>query len=161
VRRQLQRTMPGSSYVTVEPFRNMIDVRLRSWQLGATMFVAFGGLALLLAGIGLYSVIAYGVAQRRRELGVRIALGASAASVVRLVMHGGIRLVTVGIVLGFGIALLAARAIASLLFQESPTDPVIDMVVGAVLLAVALMASILPAFIASRVDPSIALRADA
>jgi len=161
VRRQLQRTMPGSSYVTVEPFRNMIDVRLRSWQLGATMFVAFGGLALLLAGIGLYSVIAYGVAQRRRELGVRIALGASTASVVRLVMHGGIRLVTVGIVLGFGIALLAARAIASLLFQESPTDPVIYMVVGAVLLAVALMASILPAFIASRVDPSIALRADA
>jgi predicted lysophospholipase L1 biosynthesis ABC-type transport system permease subunit len=161
VRRQLQRTMPGSSYVTVEPFRNMIDGRLRSWQLGATMFVAFGGLALLLAGIGLYSVIAYGVAQRRRELGVRIALGASAASVVRLVMHGGIRLVTVGIVLGVGIALLAARAIASLLFQESPTDPVIYMVVGAVLLSVAVMASILPAFVASRVDPSIALRADA
>ena len=161
VRRQLQRTMPGSSYVIVEPFRNIVDGELRSWRLGATMFVAFGALALVLASVGLYSVIAYGVAQRRRELGVRIALGASTSSVVRLVIHGGIRLVTLGIALGVTIALLGGRAIASLLFQESPTDPVVYVVVGVVLLVAALVASILPAFVAARVDPSIALRADA
>ena len=161
VRRQLQRVMPGSSYVIVEPFRDIVDVTVRSWKLGATMFVAFGALALALAAIGLYSVIAYGVAQRRRELGVRIALGASSGSVVRLVMHGGIRLVVVGVLLGAGIAFVARRAIASLLFQESPADPVVYIVVAMALIGVALVASIVPAFVAARIDPSIALRSDA
>jgi len=161
VRRQLQRAMPGSAYVVVEPFRNIVDLTVRSWKLGATMFVAFGGLALVLAAIGLYSVIAYGVAQRRRELGVRIALGASAGNVVRLVMHGGIRLVVVGILLGAAIALAAGRAITSLLFQESPADPMVYAAVAASLVGVALVASVVPAVAAARVDPSIALRSDA
>ena len=161
VRRQLQRVMPGSSYVVVEPFRNIVDVTVRSWKLGATMFVAFGGLALTLAAIGLYSVIAYGVTQRRRELGVRIALGASAGNVVRLVMQGGMRLVFVGILLGGAIALVAGPAIAPLLFQESPRDPVVYAIVAAALVSVALLASLIPAALAARVDPSVALRSDA
>jgi putative ABC transport system permease protein len=160
VRRRLQREMPGASYVTAEPFQDMVDPQMRSWRLGATMFVVFGALALALAGIGLYSIVAYGVAQRQREIGVRIALGASRGRVVRLVVRGGVRLVVIGIVLGGTLALLASRAMAQLLFQESPTDPVVYAAVAGVLIAVALAATILPALGAGRVDPNVALRAE-
>ena len=160
VRRRLQRAMPGSSYVTVEPFHELVEPTMRSWQFGATMFLAFGGLALGLAGIGLYSVIAYGVAQRRQEIGVRLALGASRGDVVRLVVRGGLRLVITGIALGAVIALASGRWIAELLFRESPSDPLVFVTVIFTLLAVAVTATLLPALAASRVDPSVTLRAD-
>ena len=160
VRRQLQRVMPGAAYVTAEPFRNIVDPTMQSWRFGATMFVAFGALALALAGIGLYSMIAYGVAQRRREIGVRIALGASRTSVVRLVVRGGLRLVLLGVVLGGAFSLWAGKWVATLLFDEAPTDPVIYATVAAVLVGVSLVATALPALAASRVDPNVALRAD-
>src|SRR5690606_30077454 len=96
LRRRLQKEMPGAAYVNVYPLSNLVDPNMRAWKFGATMFVAFGGLALVLAAIGLYSMIAYSVAQRTRELGVRMALGASAGQVVRLIVQGGIRLVVAG-----------------------------------------------------------------
>jgi putative ABC transport system permease protein len=160
VRRRLQRLMPGAAYVTVRPFREMVDPTMQSWRFGATMFAAFGGLALTLAGVGLYGVIAYGVAQRRKEIGVRIALGASTTRVVRLVVAGGLRFVAAGVVLGVLIALAAARWVEALLFQESPTDPIVFVVVACVLVAVALIASAAPALAAARVDPNLTLRAD-
>jgi putative ABC transport system permease protein len=160
LRRQLQREMPGAAYVTAVPFRTIVDPNMQSWRLGGTMFVAFGGLALALAAIGVYSVVAYGVAQRRQEIAVRIALGSPRANVVRLVMRGGLRLVVVGVVLGSLIAAGVGRQVAQLLFHESPTDPVVYLSVAAVLVVAAIVATAMPAWRASRVDPNVALRAD-
>jgi ABC-type antimicrobial peptide transport system permease subunit len=160
IRRRLQRLMPGASYVTTRPLQRMVDPRMQSWRLGATMFVAFAGLALVIAGIGLYSVAAYGVTQRRREIGVRIALGASSIRVVRLVVVGGLRVILAGTAAGTLIALWLSRWVASLLFGESPSDPLVYAVVPAVLVTVALAASAVPAITASRVDPNSTLRTD-
>ena len=160
VRRRLQPLMPGAGYVTVMPMRDILDPRQRAWQLGATMFVVFGGLALVLAAIGLYSVIAYTVAQRTQEIGVRIALGARAADVVRLVLGEGVRFAVIGIALGCGASLWASRWVGPLLFSVSPKDPAVYVLVAFVLLAAAILASALPAVRASQVDPNVALRAE-
>jgi predicted permease len=160
IRRALQPLMPGAAYVNVRPLRELVDPRMRGWQFGATMFLAFGGLALALAAVGLYSVIAYGVAQRQKELGVRIALGASRGSVVRLVVAGGVRVVVLGVAIGGLAALWAGRWIGTLLFDESPKDPVVYAAVAAVLVIVAIVATALPALSAARVDPNVALRAE-
>jgi ABC-type antimicrobial peptide transport system permease subunit len=124
------------------------------------MFAVFGGLALVLATIGLYSVVAYGVTQRTHEMGVRIALGARVADVVRLIVRDGVGVVLVGVAIGSVIALAASRSLAPLLFKTSPHDPLVFGGVATVLLVVALAASWIPALRASRVDPSTALRSD-
>jgi ABC-type antimicrobial peptide transport system permease subunit len=160
VRRELQRLMPGTAYVTVTPFADIIDVVARSWRLGAAMFTAFGALALVLSAIGLYAVIAHNVAQRNHELGVRVALGAQTADVIRLVVGEGLRLGGAGIGVGVAIALAAAPWIAPLLFEESARDPLVFGSVAIIVLAVAAAASGVPARRATRVDPNVALRAD-
>jgi len=160
IRRALQSLMPGSAYVNVQPLRELVDPSMRGWQFGATMFLAFGALALTLAAVGLYSVIAYGVAQRQKELGVRIALGASRGSVVRLVVRGGVRMVVFGVAIGAVVALWASHWVEALLFDESPRDPLVYASVAGVLVIVAIIATALPALGASRVDPNTALRAE-
>ena len=160
VRRRLQALMPGVSYVTVTPLSEVLGNRTRSWRLGATMFTVFGALALALAAIGLYSVIAYSVAQRTQELGVRVALGAQARDVVRLILREGMKLAVVGVVIGGATALVVVRWVKPLLFQVSPRDPLVFGSVALVLLAVAALASLIPARRASRVDPIVALRTD-
>jgi putative ABC transport system permease protein len=158
VRRRLQPLMPGAGYLNVMPMRDILDPRQRSWQLGATMFVVFGGLALVLAAVGLYSVIAYSVAQRTQEIGVRLALGAGTGDVVRLVVGEGMRFAVVGVVIGGGAALWAGRWVAPLLFSVSAKDPLVYGLVAFVLLMAAVLASAVPAIRASRVDPNVALR---
>jgi ABC-type antimicrobial peptide transport system permease subunit len=160
VRRRLQREMPGASYVTITPFSEIIGSQKRSWHLGATMFAAFGLLAMVLAAVGLYSVLAYNVAQRMHELGVRRALGAQAADVVRLVVSDGLRLAAVGVAIGAGAAFWAGKWVQPLLFNVSSKDPAVFGVVAATLVAVAVAASWVPAMRASRVDPNVALRAE-
>jgi putative ABC transport system permease protein len=160
VRKALQPLMPGSSYLTVTPVRDIIGEQTAPWRLGTSMFVIFGGLALVLAAIGLYSVLAFNVSQRRHELGVRVALGASMSDIVRHVVTGGLKLAVAGIALGAVIALALGRWIEPLLFEESPRDPAVFMLVAAVLLLVAALASFIPARRAARVDPMRALRAD-
>jgi len=160
LRRRLQREMPGTSFVTITRLSDIVDVTLRSWIVGARVFTAFGVLALVLAAVGLYSVIAYGVTQRRHELGVRLALGAARSRIVRLVVMESVRFAAAGIVIGGIFALVGGRWIEPLLFRASPRDPSVFALVTATLLAVALAASLIPALRAASVDPKTALQAD-
>ena len=118
----------------------------------------FGLLALLLASIGLYGVMSYDVAGRINEIGIRMALGAQPRNVFKLIAGKGLALVLIGIVIGVAAALALSRLITSLLFEVSPTDSVTFIVVGALLAAVALLASLVPARRATKVDPLVALR---
>jgi putative ABC transport system permease protein len=119
-----------------------------------------GGVTLLLGLVGLYGVIAYIVAQRRREVGIRMALGAAAADVQRMFVGSGLRLAGIGMVVGVGVALAVSRFLTSLLFGVSPFDPLTYGAVAAMLTAVALVATWLPARQASLVDPATALRSE-
>ena len=120
--------------------------------------LAFGGLALFLAAIGIYGVLAYTVAQRTSEIGIRMALGAQRSSVLRLVVGNGLTLALVGIALGSVGAVIATRALGRLVFGVSTTDPGVFAFVALTLTAVAVTAAAVPALRASRVDPIEALR---
>jgi ABC-type antimicrobial peptide transport system permease subunit len=127
-------------------------------RFSVTLLSAFGVVAVSLAAIGLYGVLAFIVAQRRREIGVRMALGAQPRDVIADVLGQGLRLAGVGIVVGIGLALAATRSLNTLLFGTSPTDVLTYAAVATLLVAIAIGASVVPALRASRVDPLIALR---
>ena len=160
MRTEMLKLNSGISFVRVESLQSSLDPQIRPWRLGATMFGLFGALALLVAAIGLYSVISYLVTQRTHELGVRIALGAQVGNIVGLVVRYGVGLAVVGVAIGTVLALNAGRWIEPLLFDTSPRSPAIFALVAAVLLLVALLASVVPAWRASRVDPIEALRSE-
>ena len=122
------------------------------------MSSVFGLLALILVCIGLYGVLAYDVARRTREIGIRMALGASARQIARLLLCETLRLVGIGVVIGLGAALAATRWVKSLLFGLPPHDPLTIGLAVLALMAVAAIAGYLPARRASRVDPMLALR---
>lgn len=160
VRRALTRAMPGDGFVVVRPLQEIVDDRRRSWQLGATLFVVLGGLAFVVAAVGLYGVISYDVTGRAHELGVRAALGASPVALVRLVVMGGLGVALIGVATGAGVAYLAARWVQPLLFEQSARDPLVLAGVAVLMLFVAGVASAAPALRAARSDPATALRAD-
>jgi ABC-type antimicrobial peptide transport system permease subunit len=122
------------------------------------LFAAFAGFALLLAAIGTYGVLSYVVAQRRREIGIRMALGAERALVLRSVMGQGLQLAGIGLVAGLTGALVLTRLMETLLFGVRPSDPATLAGVVALITAVAAAASLVPAVRATRVDPMVALR---
>jgi ABC-type antimicrobial peptide transport system permease subunit len=124
------------------------------------LFGIFAGLALLLASIGIYGVLAYTVTQRMREIGIRIALGASARNVAGLVLRQGLLLAVAGVVIGGGAAFALTRWMESLIFGVSPTDPVTFSAVSTLLIAIALAASYVPARRAVKLDPMRSLRID-
>ena len=132
------------------------------WQprLHAVLVSTFAIIALVLAAVGVYGVVSYAVAQRTREIGVRIALGAQRSTVLRLVIAQGIRLTLTGVAVGLVAALAAARLLQRLLFGVGPHDPATLLGVPVLLVGVAVVACYLPARRAASVDPSIALRAD-
>jgi putative ABC transport system permease protein len=126
----------------------------------AQLMGGYAALALLLAAVGLYGVTSYAVTQRTREIGLRMALGAEPADVLRIVLRRGIALAGLGLVLGLAGSLALGRVIGTLLYATKPTDGVTLVGVGLVLLLVAGLASYLPARRATRVDPTVALRYD-
>ncbi|AHG93091.1 permease (plasmid) [Gemmatirosa kalamazoonensis] len=160
LRRELAPAAPGARYLDVVPLEDRIDPQVRPWRLGATMFTAFGMLALLIAAVGLYSVMAYTVAQRLHEMGLRMALGARGRDVTALVLGQGMGVAAAGIALGAAAALAASHWVAPLLFDVSARDPLVYLAVAATLAAAALVASLVPARRATRVDPSDALRSE-
>ncbi|MGH7637354.1 MAG: ADOP family duplicated permease [Gemmatimonadaceae bacterium] len=160
VRKALQGEMPGSSFVTVRTMESLLDGTYRTWRLGASMFLCFGLLALIVAAVGLYGLIGYEVTQRMHELGVRVALGARRQDIIGLVVGRTIRLTIAGIVLGGSAAFVAARWLEPLLFRQSSTDARVYGLVGAMMLLVAVLASAVPALRASQADPNRSLRSD-
>jgi putative ABC transport system permease protein len=160
VQHALQTAEPDLPFVAVRSMLDAVEPGWRAWQLGATMLSVFGALALVIASLGLYGVTAYGVTQRIREIGVRIALGARGEDVVRLAVTQAVRATAIGGAIGLVAALALGRAMASLLFGVTPLDP-LSITGGIVLLlAVAAIASWLPARRAARVDPMEALRTE-
>ncbi len=155
--RQLDDDVAAFQSVTM---REHLSLMLFPFRLAAGVSAALGLLALTLAGVGLYGVVSYGVARRTREMGVRMALGANARDVVRLVVGEGMRVVVVGMVVGIALAFGATRLLSSVLFGISANDPLTFTVIPAVLAAVALAAHFLPARRATMVDPVQALRTD-
>jgi predicted permease len=160
LRRVLNEIDPNIAYVRIGSMQNNIDPLVRPWRLGATLFGIFGALALVIAAIGLYSVIAYMVAQRTQEFGVRLALGATTQRILSLVLSRGMSVSAAGLVAGLVVALYAGRFLEPLLFETSGHDPVVLGGAMLVLLGVSILACLLPARRATRVDPVIALRAE-
>ena len=151
---ELDRELPLFDAQTME---DRLDKSLLNRRSPAALSLVFGAVALLLSAVGLYGVLAYLVTQRRREIGIRMALGSSTRAIFDLVLREGLQLLGAGVILGGTLAFLLGRALESQLFGVQPTDPIV--VVGATLLlgAVAFTACALPARRASRIDPKVAL----
>lgn len=158
----LSSLLPHSLYehIEVRPYQQLIDPQVRPFRLGATLFSLFAALALTMAALGLYGVLAYSTAQRRAEIGVRLALGADGQSVARLIAGEGLKVALTGILLGGAAALASGRLIASQLYRTAPHDPFVLFAAAVLLIAAALLASWIPAWRASRVDPCEVLRTE-
>jgi predicted permease len=151
---------PSVPVVRLRDMDTVFADSIRRPRLLSHLLTAFAGLALLLAAIGTYGVLSYMVGERRREIGIRVALGAARSSVLALVMKQGLQLAVIGLVIGLVGALALNRLIASLLFGVEPTDPLTLIAVGATITVVAAFACWLPAWRASRLDPNVVLRAE-
>jgi ABC-type antimicrobial peptide transport system permease subunit len=144
----------------VRPFDTVLRDRADKQRGISALFAGFGLLALLLASLGLYGVMAYGVARRTREIGVRLALGATPGQLTRLIARDALRLALTGVVVGAALALPLARALGALIFGVQIADLATFAGTCALLVAVAMVAAILPARRASRLDPIVALRTE-
>ena len=160
MRAELRALDPNVPLARAMPMEVMVGESLTAQRMAATMVGAFGAVGLLLAAVGVYGVLAYQVSQRTREIGVRMALGAGRASVLRLVLRQGMGLAAVGVAAGLVLALPASRALAGMLNGLSATDPATFVSVPLLVGAAAFLASWLPARRATRVDPMVALRSE-
>ena len=161
VHAQMARAFPAARIMwPPAPIARRLEPELRPWRVGAGLFVALGALALFVATIGIYSVIAYSLSQRTHEIGVRMALGARSSDIRGLVLADALRVVAIGAALGSVLAVGLGQLVASLLYGVSSRDPIIITGSAAVLFVAGTMAGLIPASRASRVDPVVSLKAE-
>ena len=160
MRNEIRRLDPGLVLYQVRTMEEVVGRMTSDRRFTMLLFVVFAALALLLAAVGLYGVVAYAVSQRTTEIGIRMALGATRSDVSRLVVMQGMGPAIVGTLLGVVAAGLVSRLLVGLLFGVTPMDPLTFSLVPPLLLAVAALACYLPALRATRLDPTIALRAE-
>jgi ABC-type antimicrobial peptide transport system permease subunit len=153
-------TDPNQSFLDVHTYDRRVANRIWQRRLAGALFGGFAVLALVLAAVGLYGVLSYVVSQQTRDIGVRIALGASSGDVTRMVLGRGLRLAAGGIAIGVAVGLALARTIASVLYGVSPSDPITFSLIPLLLLAITAAACYIPARRAMRVDPIVALRSE-
>ncbi len=158
IRREIQQLEPNLPLPNVEPLDRSLATQLYPERMGASLLTGFGGLALLLASLGVYGVLAFSISRRQHELGVRMAIGADRRTIFTLVLREGLILVSVGLAIGLIAGANLTPLLASFLFGVEPLDAVTFLMVPVILAAVALVACYLPARRATRVDPVVALR---
>ncbi len=158
VRNAVQEIAPGEPIYSLNTMTRLLEYWRSPQKFSSVLLSIFAGLALVLAAIGIYGVIAYSVVQRTREIGIRMALGADRTDVLRLVLRQGVRIGVLGLLAGTVAAYLATRALSSMLFGVDPHDPETFIAVATSLIAVVILASYIPARRATHVDPMIALR---
>ncbi len=159
-RRVIQSVDPNLPVFGVRTLSQLLDVSLGQHRFSAQLMAAFAILAMLLAAVGIYGVLAYSIGRRTREIGVRVALGARRGDVIGMVLSQALRMILLGTAIGTVSALAFSRLLAKLLYGVSVTDPVVFLIVPAVLVTIALIASYVPAWRATRIDPLVALRSE-
>jgi ABC-type antimicrobial peptide transport system permease subunit len=160
VRQEVQSLEPRLPLYGIKTFREHLTIVLWGTRMAADLSIAFGLLALLLAATGLYSIMSYAVSRRTREIGIRMALGARATTVLAMMAGQGMKLALLGIGIGLAVSLAATRVLSSLLYGVSANDPVTFLAAAGLLTLIALLATYLPARKAMKVDPMVALRSE-
>jgi len=160
VMRTLRALNPAQPATEFRPMQQIVDHAISPRRFFVMLVSGFAALGLTLASLGIYGVISYSVARRTQEIGIRMALGATQARVLLVVLNRTLRLTLVGLGLGTVASVVVAKLIASLLFGTAPTDPMTFTAMAVLLCAVALIAGYIPAHRASRVDPMVALRSN-
>jgi len=158
VREAMKQIAPQEPIYRLNTMSDLVEYWLSPQKFNSLLLAIFAGLALVLAAIGIYGVIAYSVVQRTREIGIRMALGADRVNVLRLILRQGARIGMFGLLIGAAAAYLSTRALAGMLYGVDPHDPLIFAAIAVSLFVVVVMASYIPARRATRVDPLIALR---
>jgi len=153
IRRALASLDPNQPVYQIAPLEQVLSQSVATRRFNTLLLDLFAGLALLLAGVGVYGTIGYWVAQRTREIGVRMALGATRGAIASMVVGKSAALTGLGVAIGIGLAAATTRLLATLLFQVSPVDPLTFAVVGALVTAVGIGAAYIPARRAARLDP--------
>jgi putative ABC transport system permease protein len=160
VRKEIQAIDPDQPVASVKPMTAWVDESVASQRYRTTLLALFAVLAMVLAATGIYGVMSYTVAQRTQEIGIRVALGATPATVLKMVVGDGMRLAAAGLAIGLVGAFAVTRLASAMLYGVSTTDVVTYAAIAVVLALVALVATVIPARRATRVDPMLALRAD-